>query len=176
MTLLPDARVRLIAVVASLLLTASCSGGQDSVRAEATKETVTRAQLGSAPADQVCEVPGDWPRSAEARWLRARLEGSGYTYLGCTGSAFEFEVQRGKAAGRNLTVWSTPPTRDLKALRAGGFRRIAEVDGVAVSSDGIRAVWMTHARTVWARGGQSAESYAPPRLPVLARLVRSAAD
>lgn len=111
-----------------------------------------------------CPPGSEWPRTGDALWLRYRLEQTGISVTGCTGSAY---VVRMPGAGE-VYVWafgparrSRPPTEDARWVR--------ETVGTRLHGNDLRAVWIADGRYVWVEAGPTAATL--PSLKDLAPLV-----
>jgi hypothetical protein len=113
-----------------------------------------------------CDVPGDWPRTADARWLWTRLQRAGYSEIGCTGSAFVVDYGGPGLYGHDLSIWAFTAPR--LTPESPLYRIIA---GVRVYGEKVRLAWRTGRRNVWVGQGPTARRLPPLR--VLRRLVRA---
>jgi hypothetical protein len=129
-------------------------------------------QFREGATDEICSVPGEWPRSEEARWLHSRLETAGWTSIGCSGSAFNVLLDE-SSDGADAYVWTAGPARDAATIEALGYRHAGQVDATEVWTDGTRLVWGAGDTMVYAAAGPTSLSRSAPTLDEIRRVVQA---
>jgi hypothetical protein len=114
-----------------------------------------------------CDVPGEWPHTADAKWLARVLRASSYEQFGCTGSAFVIDTGGREVYGHDLYVWAFP---NPAVPHPRTFVRTT-VAGVAIWHDRLQGVWRAGTRNVWVEAGPTTRKLLP--VTRLRRLIRA---
>ena len=95
-------------------------------------------------------MPGNWPHTADAKWLARALTKAGFSSGSCTGSAFIVDLG-GVAFTGQIYVWATHGPAVTHPHGPLGFGRIksTRIAGVIVRYDRLRGLWRTKGHNVW---------------------------